>query len=371
MILQDEELTTQIKCLPCKKGSPLWMSTFADMATLLMAFFVLLVAFADMNMGGSALNAAEEEDGSGQQSEKPIVEYPDGQERFSTKIMPSAGNHGTGQFVGEIKTETVFDGSNYDGINILSGSNPDKGNSPVEVLKMALAKEIAFGQVTIEELPQQIIVQVATPDISGSDRTGQKINSREEISAEELAVYAKVARLKAALNRDILVERTNLSQDEKKNAAQEALFADQYRRIHSELVDYTSKGLVSVIREGDKIIIRLADKVSFGSGQAKLRPSVLPTLDSIGSALIGVAGTVKIEGHTDNIPLAFNEVYRSNWDLSSARAAAVAERFVTHSGLEKVKFMVSGLSDIQPLDTNATGEGRSRNRRIEIIIQAK
>ena len=62
MILQDEELTTQIKCLPCKKGSPLWMSTFADMATLLMAFFVLLVAFADMNMGGSALNAAEEED---------------------------------------------------------------------------------------------------------------------------------------------------------------------------------------------------------------------------------------------------------------------------------------------------------------------
>ena len=64
-------------------------------------------------------------------------------------------------------------------------------------------------------------------------------------------------------------------------------------------------------------------------------------------------------------------MYRSNWDLSSARAAAVAERFVTHSGLEKVKFMVSGLSDIQPLDTNATGEGRSRNRRIEIIIQAK
>jgi chemotaxis protein MotB len=355
MILQDEELTTQIKCLPCKKGSPLWMSTFADMATLLMAFFVLLVAFADMNMGGSALNAAEEEDGSGQQSEKPIVEYPDGQERFSTKIMPSA----------------VFDGSNYDGINIMPGSNPDKGNSPVEVLKMALAKEIAFGQVTIEELPQQIIVQVATPDISGSDRTGQKINSREEISAEELAVYAKVARLNAALNRDILVERTNLSQDEKKNAAQEALFADQYRRIHSELVDYTSKGLVSVIREGDKIIIRLADKVSFGSGQAKLRPSVLPTLDSIGSALIGVAGTVKIEGHTDNIPLAFNEVYRSNWDLSSARAAAVAERFVTHSALEKVKFMVSGLSDIQPLDTNATREGRSRNRRIEIIIQAE
>jgi chemotaxis protein MotB len=236
---------------------------------------------------------------------------------------------------------------------------------------MALAKEIAFGQVTIEELPQQIIVQVATPDISGSDRTGQKINSREEISAEELAVYAKVARLNAALNRDILVERTNLSQDEKKNAAQEALFADQYRRIHSELVDYTSKGLVSVIREGDKIIIRLADKVSFGSGQAKLRPSVLPTLDSIGSALIGVAGTVKIEGHTDNIPLAFNEVYRSNWDLSSARAAAVAERFVTHSALEKVKFMVSGLSDIQPLDTNATREGRSRNRRIEIIIQAE
>ena len=355
MILQDEELTTQIKCLPCKKGSPLWMSTFADMATLLMAFFVLLVAFADMNMGGSALNAAEEEDGSGQQSEKPIVEYPDGQERFSTKIMPSAGNHGTGQFVGEIKTETVFDGSNYDGINIMPGSNPDKGNSPVEVLKMALAKEIAFGQVTIEELPQQIIVQVATPDISGSDRTGQKINSREEISAEELAVYAKVARLKAALNRDILVERTNLSQDEKKNAAQEALFADQYRRIHSELVDYTSKGLVSVIREGDKII----------------RPSVLPTLDSIGSALIGVAGTVKIEGHTDNIPLAFNEVYRSNWDLSSARAAAVAERFVTHSALEKVKFMVSGLSDIQPLDTNSTREGRLRNRRIEIIIQAE
>jgi len=77
---------------------------------------------------------------------------------------------------------------------------------------------------------------------------------------------------------------------------------------------------------------------------------------------------VRVEGHTDNIPVAFSERFRSNWDLSSARSAAVANYLLDNSNLEAGKVTITGLADSDPIGNNDTAAGRAQNRRIEVIV---
>ena len=77
---------------------------------------------------------------------------------------------------------------------------------------------------------------------------------------------------------------------------------------------------------------------------------------------------MRIEGHTDNIPVAFSETFNSNWDLSAARAASVASYLTDRSGLASERVEVIGFADTVPLASNDSADGRSRNRRIEIRI---
>ena len=104
------------------------------------------------------------------------------------------------------------------------------------------------------------------------------------------------------------------------------------------------------------------------SGSAGVRDSFSPTLIKLGNTLSKYPGMVKVEGHTDNVPVAFSERFKSNWDLSAARAAAIADYLLTSSTLEAGSIQIAGFADTRPLDTNATPNGRSRNRRIEVIV---
>jgi chemotaxis protein MotB len=122
------------------------------------------------------------------------------------------------------------------------------------------------------------------------------------------------------------------------------------------------------MRDGAKIIIRLAEQGSFRSGNADLQPGFMSLLGEVSKTVSSTPGRVFIEGHTDNVPVVFNERFRSNWDLSGARAGAVADYMSTTGGLGAGRLSVSGFADTKPLDTNDTAGGRARNRRIEIII---
>ena len=77
---------------------------------------------------------------------------------------------------------------------------------------------------------------------------------------------------------------------------------------------------------------------------------------------------VIVEGHTDNVPMAFSETFNSNWDLSAARAASVAAYLSVETALSSGRLEVVGFADTVPIDDNSTAAGRSRNRRIEIKI---
>ena len=135
-----------------------------------------------------------------------------------------------------------------------------------------------------------------------------------------------------------------------------------------ELSSEIQQGLAEVEREGDKIIVRLAEQGSFRSGYADLQPGFMPLLNKVGDAISTTSGRVTVEGHTDNVPIAFSERFRSNWDLSAARSASVADYLLNNTDVEDGRVTVTGFADTKPLVSNDTAAGRSKNRRIEVII---
>ena len=143
---------------------------------------------------------------------------------------------------------------------------------------------------------------------------------------------------------------------------------DSLEKLRMELADEIQQGLAEVERDGDKIIVRLAEQGSFRSGYADLQPGFLPLLNKVGDAVSTTDGQVTVEGHTDNVPIAFSERFQSNWDLSAARSAAVADYLLGNTELQQGRVTVVGYADSKPIATNDTREGRAKNRRIEVIV---
>jgi chemotaxis protein MotB len=125
-------------------------------------------------------------------------------------------------------------------------------------------------------------------------------------------------------------------------------------------------GRLQVRREGTEVVVQLLEKDSFASGSADLEKGAFATLDKIGTLLRDMQGTVRVSGHTDNVPIR-NGQYRSNWDLSAARAASVAHRLLD-VGLEPRRLVVSGHADTQPRAANDTAANRALNRRVDITF---
>ena len=88
----------------------------------------------------------------------------------------------------------------------------------------------------------------------------------------------------------------------------------------------------------------------------------------MGDSVVAAGGKVQISGHTDNIPIAFSERFDSNWDLSAARAASVADFFFANNNLDSNNVSVFGYADTKPVAENTDAQGRAANRRIEILI---
>jgi type VI secretion system protein ImpK len=116
----------------------------------------------------------------------------------------------------------------------------------------------------------------------------------------------------------------------------------------------------AVIMQGDGL---------FPSGRADVRPDRVPLLLAIADALNQVPGRVQVTGHTDNVPMSVLGRYKSNWDLSQARADAVVQILSTRVASER--FAADGVADTEPVADNATPDGRSRNRRVEITLSAQ
>lgn len=146
---------------------------------------------------------------------------------------------------------------------------------------------------------------------------------------------------------------------------------EQYRELQQEL----SKLLPDLVKDQrltfeenrEGMVIRLRDSALFGLGSAGMDFNAQKALDVIAESLRAISNPIRVEGHTDNVPLR-GGAYRSNWELSGARAAAVVEYFIDTGGVAPERMSLAGYGEYRPVEENLPGTGNPRNRRVEIMI---
>jgi chemotaxis protein MotB len=114
-------------------------------------------------------------------------------------------------------------------------------------------------------------------------------------------------------------------------------------------------------------IVSLVEAGFFDTGEAEPRPEALPIIDTLGRMLADSTNHIRIEGHTDDRPIRTNR-FPSNWELSTARATWLVAYLVQEFGIEPDRLSAAGYGEFRPIASNETLEGRSRNRRVDIVL---
>lgn len=352
----------QEECPPCEVGAPAWMATFADMATLLMAFFVLILSFASVNVPKFEQVAGSVKLAFGIDRVVPKVTIPMAETIVDSTFTISEA----APTVIPQDTQSVKDPTQQNVVQMKDFEDaPLETQADYQQVLEALENEVEQGQVTVSIRGDEVVVEVVeASNRSESADTGMGKGGR--IPQQTLEIAQAVTEIQSEISSNIVVKRQNPGQAKAEGRANEA--SSKYEAIRAELSREIEQGLAEVERDGDSVIIRLGQQDSFASGSAALQPSFTQTLVSVGNAVNNTGGLVRVEGHTDNIPVAFSERFRSNWDLSSARSAAVANFLLDNSQLQPGRVTITGLADSQPIADNATAAGRARNRRIEVIV---
>lgn len=137
--------------------------------------------------------------------------------------------------------------------------------------------------------------------------------------------------------------------------------------VQQQLAMEIDSGILDVEAEGEKVVIRIRENGSFPSASDRLEAGFQPVVEKLAEVVLRVGGNIVVAGHTDSLPIR-NDRFRSNWELSSARAVTVLHSLLEASGAEADRFEVEGHAATQPVDSNDTPEGRARNRRVEIVL---
>ncbi|WP_418357230.1 MULTISPECIES: flagellar motor protein MotB [Shewanella] len=290
------------KCDCPPAGAPMWLATFADLMSLLMCFFVLLLAFSEMDVMKFKQIAGSMKYAFGVQNKVEVKDIPKGTSVIALEFRPG---------------------------------RPDP--TPIEIIN----------QQTNEMTQPTIEYQAGEEDSAGGTQkqSGDQRGGNAAATAQQEAESVK---------KDAASAQENINEQVKKMA----------EKLNEEIVD----GAIEIESLGQQIIIRIREKGSFASGSGFLQPKFKPIIRSIGALLKDVPGIVTVSGHTDGAHIN-NELYSSNWELSSQRAVAVADELRRVSGFDETRMKVVGEASNRPLVPNDSNENRTRNRRVEISIE--
>lgn len=139
------------------------------------------------------------------------------------------------------------------------------------------------------------------------------------------------------------------------------------KRMEAALAPQIQSRTVSVTSTKEGIVVSLRELGFFDSGSTSLQPTALPVLDQFVKVVGPLHSRIRIEGHTDNIPI-HNGRFDSNWELSTARATEIIKLFISKYGLAPDRLSASGYGEYYPVASNATPQGRATNRRVDLVI---
>jgi len=359
------------KCPPV--GAPAWMATFADMATLLMAFFVLILSFAEFNVpkfkqiSGSLKNAF------GVQKIVPIVEQPKGTTVLSLNFSPSPAKSVTNEMTQQT-TDTTQPELEQQSKNKDSDGNGDKQSDADDLVKQ-LQEAVARGDIEVESLGEKVVVNFTATEAEEKDlpQLLQKtLNAIEKAKAatgkaeQEIlfgGLEGQLAQLAQAAS--AAAESSKAEAESKAERDKKAQIAEDELKV--ALKQEIGQGLVDVEREGDKVIITVGAGGAFASGSAQLTPQAIEIMNRIANVNAQGTSDIKVSGHTDDVPLIFGSNYRDNWDLAAARSASVVQAFAANGTISEDRLEAISYGESRPVESNDSAEGRAKNRRIQLL----
>lgn len=299
---------------------PKWVVTFADLMSILVCFFILLLSFSIMDIKKFHEVSGSLKDAFGIQRERmlssvveligsPVLEHASNIQPVPIPTLSSPNSSTTGASQGSndgvlAQTDEVLQEDDFDS---RSGFESDPGV-----------------QEELSESQEQALASMALASL------------RDAIEAQEQA---------------------SADMDQTLGLIQMAL----QREMEGRLVD--------VEKNYSEIVITFPDEVGFRTGSDQITDSFFASLNRLSEVLKTVDGQIIVAGHTDNTPLQSSGRFRDNWDLSSARAVSVVRHFQTVNNISGARLEAHGFGDTRPVDSNFTIEGRDRNRRVEIILR--
>ncbi len=140
-----------------------------------------------------------------------------------------------------------------------------------------------------------------------------------------------------------------------------------YNQISAYIQENNLGDSVEITKEKPGILIRFTDNVLYDSGKADLKVDAKQILTNMASVFEQFDKYIRVEGHTDNVPIN-NEEFDSNWELSGQRAANVVKYFIEENNINPKRLSFSGYGEYHPVSDNDTVEGRQKNRRVDVVI---
>jgi chemotaxis protein MotB len=369
-----EDAFTEDDCPKCPpQGAPAWMSTFADMATLLMAFFVLILSFAEFNVpkfkqiSGSLKNAF------GVQRVLPVVEQPKGTTVLSLNFSPSPSP----SVQETVRQKTTLE--EEPNLDLQTKDKDEDFKDDTKELAKAVEEAVARGDIDIQVLGKNVVLNF-TPTEAEEKELPQLL--QETLNAIEKAKSAagksekdvlvggiedKLEQVAKALDTaQEALDKQNKEKEEFKDATEKADLTEESLKV--ALKQEIGQGLVTVEKKEDKVIVTVGAGGAFPSGTAQLTPAAKKIMSNIAEVNKKGNSNIKVTGHTDNVPLLFGSQYRDNWDLAAARAASVVQNLQETNVIDAKRLIATSKGETQPIASNQTRQGRSKNRRIEIEI---
>ncbi|ELB2248895.1 TPA: flagellar motor protein MotB [Vibrio parahaemolyticus] len=294
------------KCDCPPPGLPLWMGTFADLMSLLMCFFVLLLSFSEMDVLKFKQIAGSMKFAFGVQNQLEVKDIPKGTSIIAQEFRPG---------------------------------RPEP--TPIDVI---MQQTMDITQQTLEFHEGE------------SDRAGGTKRDEGKLTGGQSPETSTQSNQSA---------ESDMQQQQSEEMSQE--METLMESIKNALEREIEQGAIEVENLGQQIVIRMREKGAFPEGSAFLQPKFRPLVRQIAELVKDVPGIVRISGHTDNQRLD-SELYRSNWDLSSQRAVSVAQEMEKVRGFSHQRLRVRGMADTEPLVPNDSDENRALNRRVEISI---
>lgn len=249
-----------------KSRTPAWIVTFADLATLLLTFFILLLSFAEMDV-----------------------------DKYRAMANSMAVALGSSNVVGQ-----------------------DVGGSPITPITPVESNSVSQ--------PEPSDSQPAEPEF-----------------IDERAVAETDTKIPGGV-------------------------IDLASRLVSELESEVASNALSINYDKQQVVIRFSEEATFRSGAADIKPEMIPIIERVVGVLANCQGNVFVSGFTDDRPIS-SDRFRSNWDLSAARAVSVVHELVLNRQVPADRVVAAGRAETNPLAPNNSPENRALNRRVEIAIR--